>query len=373
MGASDSKQKLGECVIAAKNKLECKSASADNCTRLPKFINTINQYSGSIDTNDEHSTLNLDNYETVQILDIFLHLVTKHNNDQDFKYITNKLNEHDTDTCVMLRRNYRNRSRNVDYNHTQLYGDYSTNDIAKFQIFDKIHCFYHHPMNQEISHLTEKTAEKYNQFKHCMDVDDKNNIKMYSFGSEFVYGYKGEDKGDYKSYKPIYQKYESFKFEMTHNCFCKLTLQQFNAEYQKATQHLNSFYCKTNFINITIDHILCLMIYCNYDSLQRDFSTTYRKNISKHNEFFHLAKFLKMAVRKFGISIMDGNIKCFYHGIGEQLLLPETIGTDRCGVVIYCPLSTSSSLSVATNFCNQNNGLIVEFGGKQSSAKYFSM
>ena len=57
------------------------------------------------------------------------------------------------------------------------------------------------------------------------------------------------------------------------------------------------------------------MIYCNYDVLQYEFSKTYRESISKHNNFYHLGKYLKMAVRRFGTVINEGAVKTFYHGV----------------------------------------------------------
>ena len=43
------------------------------------------------------------------------------------------------------------------------------------------------------------------------------------------------------------------------------------------------------------------------------------------------------------------------------------------GIEIYCPLSTSSSLTVFTMFTNNNHGLVVKFRGDDGGyAKYFS-
>eukprot|EP01084_Bolivina_argentea_P248809 416276_1 len=350
---------------------DCKSVSAKHCHLLPDFIDFFNTFTRSTiitknDANDGRISLARTNCKIEDTLNTFLHFVEKHNNNQDFKYITNKLSQCNIQTCVMFRRNYRYRLRLTD----QIYGKCAVKYIVNTQIFDKIHCFYKHQFNQNSNNFINQTIQKYNQLQdgiyiHCKD-------KMYSFGSEFVYGYKDEDKGDYKNYKRIIQKYANLKLEMTQNNIYQLTTQQFNTEYEKARIHLSSSYCKTNFSDITTEHILCLMIYCNYDSLQREFSKTYRENTIEHKEFFHLAKNLKITVRWFGTSMKDGIDKC-YHGIGEKLLFPQTIGIDNRGISIYCPLSTSSSLSVAINFCNHNNGLIVEFGGKDSKAKYFSM
>eukprot|EP01083_Nonionella_stella_P006981 20203_1 len=357
---------------AVSNFEHCKSNVVMNCTVLPDFIDTIKRYSRQ--TNDANGGP-VSFCKTRQILDAFLHLVAKHNNNgEEFQFIADKLGECGINTsCVMLRRNYRDRSKLLDTVYRGIDSiNHSPIDSARSQILDKIHCFYSHQLtdlNQNINHLTNKTIQKYNQLGDGLAIHDK----LYSFGTEFVYGYKGEGKHNYMSYTPIYKKYDNLKLEMTQNDMYRLTIDQFDAETQKANIHLLSHHCKKYFRDVSIEHILSLMIYSNYDRLQYEFSKTYRENSMAHNQFFHLAKYLKMSVQRFGTSIMDGIVKSFYHGIGEQLLFPETIGMGNRGVSIYCPLSTSSSFAIATYFCNDNDGLIVEFGGDQSKAKYFSM
>eukprot|EP01084_Bolivina_argentea_P287148 492679_1 len=80
-----------------------------------------------------------------------------------------------------------------------------------------------------------------------------------------------------------------------------------------------------------------------------------------------------MSIKEFGTPIHKGIVQSFYHGVAEKLLLPSYIGVD--GILIYCPLSTSSSFQVAQNFTNHNKGLVIEFGTRfvHYSAKYFSM
>eukprot|EP01084_Bolivina_argentea_P279283 477447_1 len=126
---------------------------------------------------------------------------------------------------------------------------------------------------------------------------------------------------------------------------------------------------------MTTNHILSLMIYCNYDHLQYKFSMTYRDNITEHNNYYHLGYFLKFLVHEFGQSVYDNSIHYlqrrpqYYHGISEQLVFPVAVGAGNQGVLIYGPLSTSSSFEVAVNFTNENNGLVIDFCGESRFTK----
>eukprot|EP01084_Bolivina_argentea_P055054 100952_1 len=157
---------------------------------------------------------------------------------------------------------------------------------------------------------------------------------------------------------------------------------QFNGEHKKAIIHYQCDYRKQMFPDITLNEILSLMVYANFTNLQYEFTKTYREKCGKdHTHFYHLGKYLKQAVHAYGTEIRNGNInefvndnvKGFYHGIGQKLQFPHIIGERGIGVKILCPLSTSSSFSVATNFTNANNGLIIEISTNWSKAKYFSV
>eukprot|EP01083_Nonionella_stella_P161796 530384_1 len=113
------------------------------------------------------------------------------------------------------------------------------------------------------------------------------------------------------------------------------------------------------------------MIYCNYDSLQNEFSQTYRLiqgdneeyiQTGKHSSFYFLGKYLKQTVHVFCSEIQDEN-QIFYHGISEKLLVP--LGT---GLSFLIPLSTSTSPEIAHRFVG-DKGLIMALG--LDSAKFW--
>eukprot|EP01084_Bolivina_argentea_P269999 459001_1 len=249
------------------------------------------------------------------------------------------------------------------------------------------------------SRLNARINTKYNQLdlKHEYQAAQNNNGKpgLFSFGYKFIYGYDDEDPTDFskfldsdfkhetvKALSPIdfssrdksskkwsgsvavTQKYCDLKQELTNNKISIMTLEQFNHEYKKAQSHFNTDYCKSNFISqhstvpFDLQYLLSLMVYCNYDQLQYNFSKTYREiEECKHDEFYNLGKYLKISVQMFGTKVGDGHIKIFLHGISDQMIIPP----GPYGVKIKCPLSTTPSLTVAINFTNHKKGLIVQF------------
>eukprot|EP01084_Bolivina_argentea_P071624 130167_1 len=226
--------------------------------------------------------------------------------------------------------------------------------------------------NKILSTLQNRMCSKYNQLYY----DNLEN--MYIFGCEIRYSEldERERKMD-DNIMVITPMYRDIKEELIDGIFLKqqnanLKLEQFNTEEEKAVIYYNSHHRKQYYYEISISHLLAILIYCHYDNFEFVFSKSYRERAGMdHPNFYHFGKLLQECVLKFGTSIKDGNKKHFYHGINETLLLPQIIG-DLCkGVSIFCPLSTSTALNVASRFTNNNNGLIIEFSGFRSKAKYF--
>eukprot|EP01084_Bolivina_argentea_P184823 318779_1 len=251
----------------------------------------------------------------------------------------------DVGKCQIIQRNFRNRQQNGNTITAQMiYGIKDNNehtliDIATYQIFDKIHCFYQHGyeignqvstfdrylLQKQITTLQEilqrnsqdiekskdlmnkiiKRYTRYNQFHSTTHADSKQKESItdpfYHFGTEFTYGYKSEQRLTVGSKgTPVSAKYSSLKSEMTMNKLSIMITQQFNIEHSKAQIHFNSHYRKKKYANLKFDCVLSLMIYCNYDQLQYEFSKTFRDNINDHNSFYHLGKNLKISLHEFG-------------------------------------------------------------------------
>eukprot|EP01083_Nonionella_stella_P008484 24492_1 len=376
--------------------LHC-NGSISECDHFKALLIVMNDYE---ETN--HSYLELIDIDDV--INNYIHLIHQHDDDESFDYIHNKLNAPTCDIlqCHLFMRNHRNR------NKTNLSNLYHSNDehiIIRKQILDKIHCHFTHSF--DIGHRL-RTKDKINENdinslikslknKHVMytqisrKLDESTNSKFvttlqhkndndilneYDFGIDFFY--------DDEWWSNVKNKYKSFKEELL--CNKTMSASHFNWELKKAEKHHNSRYCQKVLINkvqrkneennpeghvdITVEHILSAMIYCNYDVLQEAFTKTYRRIYSneskesmwkRHEEFYFLGKFLKQTVRRIGTKIHRGNITKFYHGVGETLLF----SLKRINKILS-PLSTSSSKAVGIHFAS--SGILVEFGDQEGSA-----
>ena len=113
-------------------------------------------------------------------------------------------------------------------------------------------------------------------------------------------------------------------------------------------------------VEMKLEHLLVIMIYCNYDKLQYEFKKTYRINDNgkSHRNYYHLGKYLSTAVNSFGIDIKV--VGTFYHGINRKIYLPHYGSTGLSHwIAMYGPLSTTSSFNVALNFAT-SNGVILK-------------
>eukprot|EP01084_Bolivina_argentea_P091441 164611_1 len=310
--------------------------------------------------------------EIVQIVNTFHNLLHQHNNNEQLEYIAELLTDCDVAKCNSFERvNKRHQKGNTQ--HSGLNND----QIARMQIMDKIHCYIKHFQNHQ--HVSLNRWQKYNQlFLQSTDNFWSNNEHIYCIGYEFKYGYDEEFIYNSSNCIDVSKKYSSLKTELTKNEISKISLSQFTTELKKATIYYASYYCRKTFDQrmFNLGHLLSLMVYCNYTELQYKFSKTYRDGYDNntyydfyllHNHFYNLGENIKICVQNFGTCIKNGVVQSFYHGIDKHLLFPKYIG----GIVIHSPLSTSSSLAVASNFTNNNSGLIVQFSG--DLCNYFSV
>eukprot|EP01083_Nonionella_stella_P013988 39350_1 len=154
--------------------------------------------------------------------------------------------------------------------------------------------------------FTDKQYNKYNQLylDSHMTQTDSGNQGMYQFGFFFKYGYEDDTKYSvrYESVRNLVSvspHFASLKAELVSNPFIPMTIDQYKLEYDKANIYFNSEQCRKNksflpqwagrmYCVFTMEHVLCLMIYCNYTNLQCEFSKTYREcNGSNHKFFYH--------------------------------------------------------------------------------------
>eukprot|EP01083_Nonionella_stella_P124604 376388_1 len=326
----------------------------------------------------DDDTLDVDTSDISTALNDYLHL-SHHHDDQEIAMIRNAqgtCNIHNCESFKRTNRLYRPRA-------ISLY-PYPT-DVRRAiyqQTLDKVHCFFHHPLDIEkekcmienawshgdtnaLLKLRNKTIGVHGTYQRYTQFRLKDSVECYSFGYKFKYNdVPGESSDNKDDVKCVSAKYSSLKEELTQNKLMTISITRFTIEEHKSllyfgTQHGQSLHLK-------LEHILAIMIYCNHDPLQAEFSRTYREP-DLHNEFYHFGRHLKRCVHEHGTRIRNGRVRSFYHGITQKMFFPRYINH----VQIFSPLSTTSSYAVAVHFTN-NEGLIVEFGdGHMGFLRYF--
>ena len=125
---------------------------------------------------------------------------------------------------------------------------------------------------------------------------------------------------------------------------------------------------------ITIHHIISILLYCNYDLLQKKFSSTFRKlyinerwkSVKRRNQEYAIwSRLLRETVEIFGIPMRDIKLKkSFYHGISTELVFKYMIAC------FNAPTSMTTNYNVAYSFSN-GSGLILEINRDLLDLCYF--
>eukprot|EP01083_Nonionella_stella_P022589 62476_1 len=376
----------------------------NSCHSWKQFLRLVKNNSSESHAKEPNSV------QSENIINHYIHLIYKHDTDKALEVIVNALGKCDISTCKAVARNHRNRSES---NNRDLQ-DVNLREDAIRDIFDKMHCYFVHCFEignrftaqekeviatigdekvddsnaslvnanvlkmKEILRAKLKNVDvdlrqrmhgnhKYNQLDKIHESGDG----MFCAGFRFGY-YDTESKMQARDYDAfpheiaIHPTYSCLKHELTQNRMCRITIQQFNLEHEKAKLHFNCKHRKDKYPEMHLDWLLAVMIYCNYTELQYVFSKTYRENKGKDHTFFYwLGKLVQSALQKVGDDAY--NQPSLYHGIGDKLVVPLSDQRVVYGIQIYCPLSTTSSFEVALNFADHNQGLVIEFNNRESS------
>eukprot|EP01084_Bolivina_argentea_P117291 208318_1 len=364
------------------------------------FVVAMKQY------NNNQDTKSIDEMNILQVLNDYTDLLQQDDGGKHFENILKELGHCNIDTCNKFMRNYRHRT-NSSFRQT--------NKAVTECILDKMHCYVYHSfdignrittkqrmkindkttdknsilvnnvivnmkkiisMNQKQS-IQQTMNKKYNQIMYA-ETESKYEAKeetkkpqkekqMYDSGQIFVYGDESST-FDLGIGKVIYPKHSSLKDECIDNSISRIGVDQFNNEYQKAQLHFKTNFRKSKYHYMTLNHLLSLMIYCNYTEYQYHLSKSYRNaQESNHQCFFWIGKWLREVINKFG---GNDRAKIYYHGVGQKLHFKYPIIKKH---FLYCPLSTTITLEVALNFTNFNNGLIIAFKTEQLKSRCISV
>eukprot|EP01084_Bolivina_argentea_P045147 83105_1 len=239
--------------------------------------------------------------------------------------------------------------------------------------------------SQLLNKIRGEKRRKYNKFvSHYNNEESKSNASN-TYEIEFGYQFKY-----WKSYSNnkwyIKSKYINLKSEMTLNKLCKISDKQFEDDIKNAIAYINCRrgrklkckYLRENYNEptqdeikilpnscISIDHMLSLMMFCNYDIIRKNIINVYNKLKGgtetddelklRHSEYFNVCKLLYECIRLYGtnISKYDGFQMTFYHAFNKQIYF------DEFHSYFYYPTSTTTSLNVINVNC-PSDGLILQ-------------
>eukprot|EP01084_Bolivina_argentea_P226396 382442_1 len=231
-----------------------------------------------------------------------------------------------------------------------------------------------------------------NFYKHA--TSHKDQVRMIDFMS--VGNAKDTNDGYLLSDWYIPRTFANLKVELTNNPLSQLALGQWYQLYCKALKHHQTDHAKTFYSlerkyanrhgvkygqTITVEHLVAVMTYCNYDRLQYVFTSTYRRipvtetddSLKKrHANFANLGRLLRELLECF-CPILKYNKKrmpyddihtsltwakncmneTFYHGINTKMQFAS------CKACFKGPLSTTTDYHVAVNFSNPT-GILLE-------------
>eukprot|EP01083_Nonionella_stella_P112772 332117_1 len=175
-------------------------------------------------------------------------------------------------------------------------------------------------------------------------------------------------------------KYQSFKTELRHNQLSTLAAHVLNTLVQDAANHLATNYCRKYqpevkqangttrreepeypFVKseITIEHLLAIMVYCGYDAISTVFTSTHRRLetdtddnslIDRHRELAHFGRYLAEACYYFDDVLVPG--QAYYHGIDHEMYFVHI------NMKLYHPFSITASFHVAIGF-SQPGGFVL--------------
>ena len=200
---------------------------------------------------------------------------------------------------------------------------------------------------------------------------------------------------DHSGYEPhelyIKIKYSSLKEELMNNNIFSLLLNEYALSYTKAMKYKETAIIKEMQVvsqatdlrlhyglkpgsKLSDDHLMSLIIYCDWTELSTKFSSTFRKANSfqtmkeiksRNHEYANWSKSLREAVQYFGrhgwdydendkYNQKDKRVKGpFYCGMSKVMAIPEY------SIRLCSPTSTSKQIEVATRF-GGDSGMIIQ-------------
>ena len=184
----------------------------------------------------------------------------------------------------------------------------------------------------------------------------------------------------------VIPKYSNLKEEVMKNQYWTITEQQYVNLREKCQKYLipmslakdigiGNKICKIPPGSpITIDHFVALKLYTDFTDLQREFKRHCRRLrkgesvedvMERNREIAHWSRLLRESIMFWGQSMKTKHI--FYCGLTARLVLRSL--SQR----FECPLSTTSQFTVAQQFTDDSDGIILKIKRANGRTRYFDM
>ena len=253
-------------------------------------------------------------------------------------------------------------------NDTLMKGDFDKIRKIKSILKKKKEFMSYHNLNKFMTDFNiQNEREQEGKTDGAVAADNNNNDQYVLDDCRDCFGVRYDYYNEDKQYF-VNAKYESLRFELLNNL---LSIKQFNILYIKGTNHKRKEYSKylkadgksgiKRDTEISLEHILSLMAYCNFNEIRRKFIATFYKTskqqtdeiIKLHSSFGHLGRNLFEIIRCFGKKTTNKDRFYIYINNKERYFLDPTF-------CVQAPLSTTNKIQIAMIGSIIHNGLIIE-------------
>ena len=271
----------------------------------------------------------------------------------------------------------------------------SQQEVGSFELISNSYFIRSIVFNAESAEDMEDWVNNINQVMEEFKVHEKTKEQkllveersLFSFGERRDYYW--DDQSLFHEYGA---KYGTIKEEVISNKICTIPVEEFESAYNKALQLIQDSpfikkliskakECEAYKIDpgtpISIQNILTIILYSDYDTLSNRFSSTFRKVLEdedsdytrkRNQEFWNWSKTLIETVNVYGTGIKDSKIPAFYHGVSFMYF-------NSFAASFNSPTSATTKLQIAHIFAT-DDGIIMELGqaryGVKDNVKYFN-
>ena len=224
----------------------------------------------------------------------------------------------------------------------------------------------------DISLLTPRTPKSPKSPKSTTSSSSRHRSskdRQCEFGRKFTYWYNIKTSPFY-----VTRKYENLKLEIMDNMFYPLEITKFIETHIKANRLLNDSHilrgirCDGNNpymiekdATLSIENIMALIFYCDFDILSSHLISTYyplsymesdHELIERHREYCNWSRILNETVQCFGNTVNQSKIDKYFINTKYQYFDKFMLNFNR-------PISMTTKLHIATIYCPEN-GIILE-------------